>query len=205
MCSSDLANIDPEFYGEEQNQTKNITISIMVTQNNTSARQTIINTARTYTFLDDIKPLISISPYTDSNSTFIVVEAGATYDDSQTSGDSYRMLRDGVLDEVGELLSVRADDVADGSITSSIVRTISDLNDSLTGSVVTSYPHVNHIYKIEYNVQDSEGNAADPVERYIIVKDTIAPLIYPQAEANGSDNFEIDYLSTSPKIGRAHV
>ncbi|MEK9773379.1 MAG: hypothetical protein VW576_07400 [Opitutae bacterium] len=194
------ANIDPEFYGEEQNQTKNITISITVTQNNTSARQTIINTARTYTFLDDIKPLISISPYTDSNSTFIVVEAGATYDDSQTSGDSYRMLRDGVLDEVGELLSVRADDVADGSITSSIVRTISDLNDSLTGSVVTSYPHVNHIYKIEYNVQDSEGNAADSVFRYLVIKDTIAPLIYPQADANASDNFEVDYLSTSPNV-----
>ena len=190
--------IVPEFYGEEQNQTKNITISITVTQNNTSARQTIVNNVRTYTFLDDIKPLITVGPSTDSNSTFIVVEAGANYDDSQTSGDSYRMLRDGVLDEVGELLNVRADDVADGSITSSIVRTITDLNDSLTGSVVTSYPHVNHVFKIEYNVQDSEGNPADPVYRYLIIKDTIAPLIYPQADANTSDNFEIDYLSTSP-------
>jgi len=190
----------PEFYGDEQNQTEKIVINITVTQSNTSARQTIINNARTYTFLDDIKPLISVSPYTDSNSTFIVVEAGANYIDESSEGNSYRMLIDGVLGGSEEILSVRADDVADGPITSSIVRTISDLNDSTTGSVFTSYPHVNHIFKIEYNVQDSEGNAADPVERFLIIKDTIAPLIYPQADANSSDNFEIDYLSTSPNV-----
>ena len=192
------ATIDPEFYGQDQNQTKNININITVTQSNTSSRQTTINSARTYTFLDDIKPLISVSPYTDSNSTFIVVEAGANYIDESSEGNSYRMFIDGVIDGSEEMLSVRADDVADGLITSSIVRTISDLNDSTTGSVFTSYPHVNHIFKIEYNVQDSEGNAADPVYRYLIIKDTIAPLIYPQADGNTSDNFEIDYQSLSP-------
>ena len=193
------ATIDPEFYGEDQNQTKNIGINITVTQSNTSARQTIINNARTYTFLDDVKPLISVSPYTDSNTTFIVVEAGSNYIDESSAGNSYRMLIDGVLDGSEEILSIRADDVADGLITPSIVRTITDLNSSsTTESVFTSYPHVNHIFQVEYNVQDSEGNAADTVYRYLIIKDTIAPLIYPQADSNTSDNFLIDYQSLSP-------
>ena len=191
------ASIVPEFYGDDKNQTKQISLSLTVTQSNTSARQTTITTARTYTFLDDIKPLISISPSTDANSTFIVLEAGSIYDDTTSSGNSFRMFKNGNF-EPEEILNVRADDVKDGTITSSIVRTITDLNDSGIGSVVTSYPHVNHIYKIEYNVNDSEGNAADPVFRYLIIKDTIAPLIYPQADGNTSDNFEIDYLSSSP-------
>jgi hypothetical protein len=191
------ASIVPEFYGDDKNQTKQISLSLTVTQSNSSARQTTLTTARTYTFLDDIKPLISISPSTDANSTFIVLEAGSIYDDTTSSGNSLRMFKNGNF-ETEEILNVRADDVKDGSITSSIVRTITDLNDSGIGSVVTSYPHVNHIYKIEYNVNDSEGNAADPVFRYLIIKDTIAPLIYPQADGNTSDNFEIDYLSSSP-------
>ena len=171
------ASIVPEFYGDDKNQTKQISLSLTVTQSNSSARQTTLTTARTYTFLDDIKPLISISPSTDANSTFIVLEAGSIYDDTTSSGNSLRMFKNGNF-ETEEILNVRADDVKDGSITSSIVRTITDLNDSGIGSVVTSYPHVNHIYKIEYNVNDSEGNAADPVFRYLIIKDTIAPLIY---------------------------
>ena len=65
-------------------------------------------------------------------------------------GNSYRMLIDGVLDGSEEILSIRADDVADGLITPSIVRTITDLNSSsTTESVFTSYPHVNHIFQVE--------------------------------------------------------
>ena len=191
------ASIAPDWYGADKNQTKEIVVNFTVTQLNTSSRRTIFTNARTYTFLDDIKPLITISPDTDSNSTFIVLEAGSNYNDATSSGNSFRIFKNGNF-EPEEILNVRADDVTDGLITSSIVRTITDLNDSGIGSVVTSYPHVNHIYKIEYNVNDLEGNAADPVFRYLIIKDTIAPLIYPQADGNTSDDFLINYLSSSP-------
>ena len=184
---------------QDNSQIESISLSLTVQQTNNGARQTIINNIRTYRFLDDIKPLITISPDTDDSTTFIVVEAGSNYDDNSSNGQAYRMSIDGNVDDIADtLLSIQADDVSDGSITSSIVRTITDLNDSSISSIYTSYNFVNHIYKIEYNVQDSGGNAADPVERYLIIKDTIAPLIYPQADANSSDNFEIDYLSTSP-------
>ena len=194
------ASIVPDWYGADKNQTKEIVVNFTVTQANNSARRTIFSNARTYTFLDDIKPLITISPDTDSNSTFIVLEAGSNYDDTTSSGNSFRMFKNGNF-EPEEILNVRADDVTDGPITLSVVRTITDLNDSGIGSVFTSYPYVDHIYKIEYNVNDSEGNAADPVFRYFIIKDTIAPLIY--ADANASDTFEIDYLSPSPNANIA--
>ena len=172
---------------------------LTVQQTNNGARQTTTSNIRTYRFLDELKPLIPLSPDTDDSTTFIVVEAGSIYDDNSSNGQAYRMSIDGNVDDIADtLLRIQADDVSDGPITSSIVRTITDLNDSSISSIYTSYNFVNHIYKIEYNVQDSGGNAADPVERYLIIKDTIAPLIYPQADANSSDNFEIDYLSTSP-------
>ena len=192
---------------ELPNQITSISLSIIVKEKDNAALRTEINPYRTYTFLDDFKPLISISPLTDLDSQrFIMVEAGYDFDDEYESGingSDFKILQGGqIVDE--KSLSVTAYDVSDGYITDNIRRTILDLNDS-GETLNTTYSNVNHVYQIRYDVDDYATdpgpNSADPVYRYLIVKDTIAPLIYPQAtDANITDNFELDYTSDSPDV-----
>jgi hypothetical protein len=196
-----VSTIVPVFFGDDQNQISSITVNLTVTQSNTSARQTSISNARQYLFLDDLKPIIQISPETDGANIFVKVEAGFDYDDELADNSRFPMLENGVVrDEEGEILTVSAYDLSDGDITESITRTIEDLNGSGVTSVETGYDYVNHIFKIEYNATDSADppNFADAAFRYLKILDTTPPLIYPQADAALSDNFEIDYLGDAP-------
>jgi hypothetical protein len=190
-----VSTIVPVFFGNDQNQISSITVNLTVTQSNTSARQTSISNARQYLFLDDLKPIIQISPETDGANIFVKVEAGFDYDDESVDNSRFPILENGVVrDEEGEFLTVSAYDLSDGDITESITRKVEDLNGSGVTSVETGYDYVNHIYKIEYNATDSADppNFADPVYRYLKIVDSTPPLIYPQADANFTDNFEID-------------
>ena len=97
-------------------------------------------------------------------------------------------------------MTVSAYDLSDGDVSSNITRKVEDLNGSGVTTVETGYDYVNHIYKIEYNATDSADppNFADPVYRYLKIVDSASPLIYPQADASLSDNFEIDSLGDAP-------
>ena len=160
--------------GSLSDQIREITISIRVSQTNPSISREI-NSFRTYTFLDDLKPLITVGPDTNSTTTYIVVEAGSDYSDD--NGELYKISENGVINNSEQALSLSAYDVTDGDITENVQSTITDLNDSSTGSVSTAYDQLNHIYEIEYNVDDAEGNSADAKYRYLIIKDTTAPVL----------------------------
>lgn len=179
--------IGTQFYGEDQDQIKSISVTITVSQSNNAGLQTT-SESREYIFLDDVKPLITATPNTDENSSLIVVEAGMNFD-VNTSG-RYRIMRDGVFGAVeGETVSLSTYDIADfPESPGPIVSTVTNLRDPTINQIFTGWGYVNDKYKIEYNVDDSQGNAADPVERFIIIKDTISPVV-----SGSTDTVVVDY------------
>ena len=195
------ATLRTEFFGDNQDQIKLVSVNLAITQSNTSARQTSISDAREYLFLDDVKPILQISPQTNAISTFVKVEAGYDYEDTAADNSKFPILEDGIVRvEDGEVLSVSAYDLSDGDVSANITRKVEDLNGSGVTNVETGYDYVNHIYKIEYNATDSADppNFADPVYRYLKIVDSTPPLIYPQSGSGLTDNFEIDYLGNAP-------
>ena len=193
-----VSTLNTEFVGDNQDQIKSITVNLTVTQSNTSARQTTITGARKYLFLDDLKPILQISPQTDGSTTFVKVEAGSNYDDELADNEKFSILENGIVRDEKEYLKVSAYDLSDGDVSSNITRKVEDLNGSGVTNVETGYDYVNHIFKIEYNATDNADppNFADPVYRYLKIVDSTAPLISQQE--GGSDNFEIDYLGDAP-------
>ena len=169
-------------FAELENQISTITLNVTVSQNGTSLRREV-KPFRTYSFLDDFNPLISVSPETNENDRFIMVEAGFPYDDENQSGDGGDLFDiwndNNVIVQNDVELKVTAYDVTDGDLTSSIVRTVTDLNDNPV-SLRTGSGYVNNIYKIRYDVSDfaenPAPNAADPKYRFLVVKDSIGTL-----------------------------
>jgi hypothetical protein len=194
------STIETKFHGTNQNQIKSISVKIAVVQSENPALSTV-STTREYHFLDDVKPVLDINPPTNATTTFVKVEAGFDYDDESADNSKFYILENGIVrDEDGEFLEVSAYDLSDGDVSVNITRRVEDLNGSGVTSVETGYDYVNHIFKIEYNATDNAdpSNYADPVYRYLKIVDSTAPLIYPQADATLSDNFEIDYLGDAP-------
>ena len=151
-----VATLNTEFLGDNQDQIKLVSVNLAITQSNTSARQTSISDAREYLFLDDVKPILQISPQTNAISTFVKVEAGYDYVDTEADNSSFPILENGsIRNEDGEFLSVSAYDLSDGDVSANITRKVEDLNGSGVTNVETGYDYVNHIYKIEYNATDS--------------------------------------------------
>jgi len=184
------SNLHPQFYGDDQ--IKSLSVTITVSQSNNAGLQTTSN-SREYIFLDDVKPLIMAKPNTDQNSSLIVVEAGRSFD-ANTTG-FFRMMREGVVDPSGkgETVLLSAYDVADfPQIPGPIFSTVTNLTKPEINQILTGYGYVNDIYKIEYNVNDSQGNAAIPVERFIVVKDTIPPEI-----SGPTDELILDYKNAN--------
>ncbi len=194
-----LATLDTEFFDDNQEQIKSISVNLTVTQSNTSARKTIITGAREYLFLDDLKPILTISPQTNATTTFVKVEAGYDYEDTDADNSKFPILENGIVRPQKETLTLSAYDLSDGDVSSNITRKVEDLNGSGVTTVETGYDYVNHIYKIEYNATDSADppNFAYPVYRYLKIVDSTPPLIYPQADTNLTDNFEIDSLEAN--------
>ena len=197
--------IRPRFHDDDKQQIEYIALDLTVSQTNDPSLKTVIYNARTYFFLDDVNPYIEVSPATDGNYTFVQVEAGDVYLDQASV---YPILENGAI-RGSETLIVSAYDLTDGDLTDEITRTIVDLNGSGVSSVQTGYEYVNHVFQIKYDVDDK---AVDPITgeatpnsaisqyRYVTVKDTIAPLIYPSADSAGDDDFEVDYQSNSPDV-----
>ena len=137
------------------------------------------------------------------------MEAGDEFSNTKV----FEILEGGSIQSTTDEFDVYAEDLIDDDdiLSNAITFTITDITD-LNNKIIletnatdfnelkTGYDQVNHIFEIEYNVKDSSGAVADPVLRYVIVKDTTAPIIYPSQvdDADISDSFELDYLD--PKV-----
>ncbi len=143
-----------------------------------------IENARRITFIDEVVPSISVSPETDGTNTFILVEAGENYDDSDGVSLFY-----GSKDEESpqDASTVRYSyDSTDGDLSAQIVTTgifVHDTNVSITSEFgdskenwSNSEDYLNQVIRIDYNVSDSMLNSAT-TSRYLWVRDTTAPTI----------------------------
>ena len=139
--------------------------------------------SRVYTFVDEVLPIISLSPETSNpnnspNGPFIILEAGQSYDD--TDGQSYYIWENNTKSSDTMILNKSVFDAVDGLILDSeILETVTNLSDNLSNTAVsaTDQSRLNDIYQIKYDVADSSGNDAESAYRYIIVKDTSIPII----------------------------
>lgn len=171
-------SFDTVYYGESE-QIKSITVKTKVEQLNGLSSEL----ERTYSFLDDIKPNISLTPSTDGNVTFVLIEAGESYSD--LNGSYYLWQNDAKSNSVSNR-SVTVTDIVDDDLGLSynITRTyidVSDNSNSTNPDAIIDPFNLGGVYKVRYDVEDSEGNLAEAVYRWLIVKDTIAPSISLQA------------------------
>lgn len=153
-----------------------------------------IELAREYSFVDEISPLITLTPDTTEN-LLIELEAGAQLADLDDTNppDLWDYDLNTSAPAQSSPLSTTSYDARDGVLTSSIQRTLYELG-SQTGislPLSTNNSHLNRRFKVFYSVSDSEGNEAN-ASRYYIVRDTTPPTI----TNNISDEVVIDYLSS---------
>ncbi len=166
---------------------------------------------RTVLILDKEKPLLvasvsaATSDFDATSNPFVVAEGGVQYDDD--SGQTVKLWNgDDYNTTTPQALTLSANDAQDGVITSKISRTIDGRiiknNDvaSVPSLIDTSFSSLDVVYEIRYDVNDTADpsitgdteNAADPLYRRIIVKDTLAPSIQPSSFAS---TVVIDYRS----------
>ena len=128
----------------QKNKITKLTVSIIVSQ--PTVGETPNTEYRTYTFLDDKKPIIVSNPLIDGENTFVQVEAGTDYDDQYADFKNFNILdlSSGILTE--QTLRLEAEDLTDGDLGDKIVRTTKDLTADENVSVQTGYDHVNHVF-----------------------------------------------------------
>ena len=159
-------------YHGDSDQIQSILVESRVQQEN--GQSTTVE--RSYSFLDDISPTLFVEPSTNNSDKFILVEAGQSYSDFN---GTYYLWENG---SKGEIInrSVSASDVVDDDQDLVITRTYIDVSDNTNSTnpdaIIDPYS-LGSIYKIRYDVMDSEGNSAEPAFRWLIVKDTTAPVI----------------------------
>jgi len=162
--------------------TQVVSISLSATIEGKNFRNTTVSDFRTYTFLDDEKPLLEISPATNSVDTFILAEAGVQYSDSGSyylwkngqkeglfsASDRSVVASDLITDQ--EKLEIKSSyhEYSEGQIVDEDNKNIA-IDDRKLGS----------IWRVKYDVSDDADppNDAEPVYRWVIVKDTEPPTI----------------------------
>ncbi len=187
-----------DYYDPSNQQIRTLKVSVRVTQQNGLST---ISGERTYTFLDDLKPTITLTPDTDLAGPYILVEAGETYSD--TNG-TYYFWENGAK---GNLASrtVTVNDIVDdqNNININVQRSYFD-DDNASVTLGSFETNLGEIYKVKYDAQDSEGNEADPVYRWLIVQDTKGPTIswdnVSSFEINSSNSLINDENSTKNHI-----
>ena len=61
--------------------------------------------------------------------------------------------------------------------TTNVAKPLQDIGNAVSGAILTNLASLNNIYTIKYDVSDSAGNAATPALRYLMVRDTLPPVI----------------------------
>lgn len=180
---------------------------VRYTATQSSGETSVIPSARVIRFLDEEAPTIDLSPVTNGTTTFVLAEGGEDYtdiapdvyrwqDNTNTKGASKEQLITSAYDVIDE-----------GAVTNKINRTIfsgfvdssnwatggtvvlgvdpvtnatkslQDIENAVKGVVFTNLASLNNIYTIKYDVTDSAENAATPALRYVMVRDTLPPVI----------------------------
>ncbi len=143
--------------------------------------------SRVYTFVDEVIPVITLFPLTvnpndDPDGPFVLLEAGEQYNDND--GQDYYMWESAAKSGALSTLNKSAYDAVDGPLDDSdFIETVRNLTDDINNTAVgaSSQERLNDVFEITYLVSDFAGNQADPAYRYVVVKDTTAPVISDSA------------------------
>jgi hypothetical protein len=177
-------------------------ISYTATQSSGETSQ--ISNARVIRFLDEEAPVLELSPATDGVNTFVMAEAGVLYTDVATDVYPWQYGSKGTSEP---LVTKAYDAIEEGLVTDKIDRTIfsgfvdssswgaggtpvlrvdpitntakslTEIGNLVSGLILTNLASLNQIYTIKYDVSDSAENAATPALRYVMVRDTLPPVV----------------------------
>ena len=199
--SNELLSYEPTILQNNlRDQIQSISIGLNISQENFLSTPIQSDEYRMYKFLDDIKPIITITPETNLIDTFILAEAGVEYNDE--TGSYYKWVNGSKTDPYSAgSRSVVVDDLIDESLPfyRSYFKVTDDQNESVFG--IDEFD-VHGIYTIRYDANDTEvpPNSAIPQYRTVIVKDTLSPVINwnPIAtyEVNSTSEFVKDINET---------
>ena len=179
---------------------------VSYTATQSSGETSVIANARVIRFLDEEAPTLDLSPITNGTTTFVLAEGGEPYtdiasnvftwlDNTNTKGASEALITSAydVIDEgaVTERINrmifsgfVDSSTWATGGTsvlgvdpTTNVAKPLQDIGNAVSGVILTNLASLNNIYTIKYDVSDSAGNAATPALRYVMVRDTLPPVI----------------------------
>ena len=196
-------------------------VSYSASQSN--GQSATVTNARTIRFIDAVEPTIELSPLTDGTEFFILAEGGVEYGDTSssaylwtnsTSSKSAITLETKVLDAAEGSIPKKlvrtiysgyvnagtfAGSADEGNVTSADPTTEdpkSDLEISQAVSVLIptkDSSKKDQIYTIKYDARDSANNIATSSYRYVVVKDTMPPVITTPV----NQTLIVDYTSSS--------
>ena len=180
-----------------------------------------ISNARTIRFIDAVAPTIDLLPTTDGLTRFILLEGGVVYGDTEAdvfplvsnTKQSLTTLATQVIDAAeGYIPQKLVRTIYSGIVTASnvnsstplgkvyttnpiteIVKSSSEVSQSVLSIISTSYSDLNQSYTIKYDVTDTANNVANSSYRYLIVKDTLSPTIATPV----NQTLVVDYTSAS--------
>nr|ADI21860.1 hypothetical protein [uncultured verrucomicrobium HF0130_25O04] len=177
---------------------------VSYTATQSSGETSVIPNARVIRFLDEEAPALELSPTTDGVNTFVIAEGGETYTDIASNVYPWQYNTKGASEA---LITRAYDAIDEGAVTERINRTIfsgfkdssnwgtggtfvlgvdpttnaakplQDIGNAVSGVILTDLASLNNIYTIKYDVSDSAENAATPAARYVMVRDTLPPVI----------------------------
>ena len=196
-------------------------VSYSASQSN--GQSATVTNARTIRFIDAVEPTIELSPLTDGTEFFILAEGGVEYGDTSssaylwtnsTSSKSAITLETKVLDAAEGSIPKKlvrtiysgyvnagtfTGSADEGNVTSADPTTEdpkSDLEISQAVSVLIptkDSSKKDQIYTIKYDARDSANNIATSSYRYVVVKDTMPPVITTPV----NQTLIVDYTSSS--------
>lgn len=177
-------------------------VSYKAEQSTGEYTSTPVDQRRVLRFLDEEAPTIDLSPETDGINKFVMIEAGTNYGDTEDS--AYRWVSGQKSNDTPDL-NISVWDAFEGSISQRIVRTIysgigigspvpggqingyipetntaksnTEISNEVIGKIKTDKNYLNQFWTIKYDASDSFENHADPKYRYLIVKDTLPPVV----------------------------
>jgi len=177
---------------------------VSYTATQSSGETSVIPNARVIRFLDEEAPSLELSPTTDGVNTFVLAEGGEPYTDIAGNVYPWQYSTKGASEA---LITRAYDAIDEGAVTERINRTIfsgfkdssnwgtggtsvlgvdpttnvakplQDIGNAVSGVILTDLASLNNVYTIKYDVSDSAENAATPVARYVMVRDTLPPVI----------------------------
>ena len=177
---------------------------VSYTATQSSGETSAISNAKVIRFLDEEAPVLELSPPSDGINTFILAEGGVHYTDVSAEVHPWQYNVKGASEA---LVTRAFDAIEEASVTDKIDRkvftgfvdlaasatggtpilrvdpvtnaakSLTEIGNAVSGLVLTDFASREQIYTIRYDVSDSAQNAANPLFRYVLVKDTLPPVV----------------------------